>query len=158
MVNSNFGKKKKRKVVRRRPRKKCERGSGLTRAQHARLMVRKSTIPKAGKGLFARKDIPKGTKLGYYAGVYLTEEQYNKLRNQDYVWYVKENLYVDAYPCKKALLRFINSFQSSKQRRKMKKQFNVEPYTYGGKLWYRTIKNVKAGEELFIDYGDDYWD
>lgn len=138
--------------------KRCENGSGLTRQQHSRLMVKKSSIPKAGMGLYAKQDIPKGTKLGYYAGVYLNEEQYNKLRNQDYVWYVKKNLYVDAYPCKKALLRYINSFMSSKQRIRMKKQFNVEPYTYNGKLWYRTIKNVKAGDELFIDYGDEYWE
>jgi len=136
---------------------RCESGSGLTREQKSRLMVKKSTIPRAGKGLFAARDIPKGTKLGYYAGVYMDEKRYNQLKNQNYVWYIKNNLYVDAYPCKKALLRYINSFISRKQRIKMKKKYNTEPYSYGGKLWYRTIRDVKAGDELFIDYGPDYW-
>lgn len=138
-------------------RKRCESGTGFTPKQRAQLTVKKSTIPKAGMGLFATVDIPKGTKIGYYAGVYLNEKQYNRLKNQNYVWYIKKDLYVDAYPCKKALLRYSNSFMSRKQRIKMKKKYNIEPYTYGGKLWYRTIRNVKAGDELFIDYGPEYW-
>ena len=149
---NRFG--KKRKII---SKKVCEKSSGLTKEQAARLSVKKSTIKAAGKGLFAAKDISKGTKLGYYAGKYMNEAAYEKLKDQNYVWEIKNNLYVDAKPCPKATLRFINSLMPKKGTSRNGK-FNVEPYTYNGKLWYRTIKNVKAGTELFIDYGDHYWD
>jgi SET domain-containing protein len=148
MFNLNYGKKVKRKMA-------CEKSSGLTKEQSARLKVKKSTIKQAGKGLFAAKDIPKGTKLGYYAGVYMNERGYDKLNNQDYVWEVSRDKYVDAKPCPRATLRYINSKMPKKGT---KRSFNVEPYTYKGKLWYRTTKPIKAGDELFIDYGEYYWD
>ena len=46
-------------------------------------------------------------------------------------------------------LRFLND---SRDRR-----VNVEPYQSRGKLYYRTIKKINPGSELFISYGDEYW-
>ena len=46
-------------------------------------------------------------------------------------------------------LRYLNDSRDKRQ--------NFEPYQSHGKLYYRTVKNVKHGSELFISYGDSYW-
>jgi len=145
-----FGKKKKEKKE-----KQVRCTTGQTKHESKLTYIAKSNIKGAGKGIFAKIDIKKGTRLGYYDGKYMNEKTYQKVENQDYIWQVKSrpNLYVDARLCKKAILRYINGAKTKSQ----KKKINVEPYTYKSKLYYRTIKNVKKGTELLIDYGDYYW-
>jgi hypothetical protein len=47
--------------------------------------VRNSTIPGAGRGVFATVDIPSGTDLGWYRGEALTDEEFaNEGRDTDY--------------------------------------------------------------------------
>ena len=146
-MENDFG--KKRKII------KCERGQ--TKDEAELVYVGKSKIKGAGNGLFAKQDIKKGTKLGYYAGKYLNQMQYDKIKEENcsYVWQVNTNpnRYVDSRLCKKAILRYVNGAITKDQM----KNVNVEPYTYNGKLYYRTIKNVKKGTEFLIDYGDYYW-
>jgi uncharacterized protein len=126
------------------------------------LTIKKSQIPKAGFGAFASSTINKGTKIGEYQGKLLDQKAYEKLSNQLYIFEVaKKNtkgnyktFYIDA--AKKAPgreLRFINGAFGKKQ----KKLINVEAYQYREKIFYRSTKNIKAGEELIIDYGDSYW-
>ena len=50
-------------------------------------------------------------------------------------------------------LRFINGAHGKKQQ----KMINVESYQYAEKIFYRARKNINPGEELIIDYGDNYW-
>lgn len=132
---------------------KCK--SGQTPAEAKLTYVKKSKIKGAGSGLFAKTNLKKGMKLGFYDGEYMNEKKYQSTKDQNYIWQVNSNpnRYVDARRCKKAILRFINGARTKEQ----KKNVNVEPYTYGGKLYYRTIKKVKKDTELIIDYGDYYW-
>lgn len=61
------------------------------------LQVKTSTIPNAGKGLFATVDIPKRTKLGEYKGKRLSEQQFQRTTDTSYVWKVSargKNVYV----------------------------------------------------------------
>ena len=112
-----------------------------------------STIPNAGNGAFTNIPLPKGTVLGNYKGKKLSKEQYNRLKDQSYVWELSSRygpVYIDGKnPKISNWLRFLND---SRDRR-----VNVEPYQSHGKLYYRTVKNVKPGSELFISYGDSYW-
>jgi hypothetical protein len=120
------------------------------------LQVKTSTIPNAGKGLFATVDIPKRTKLGEYKGKRLSEQQFQRTADTSYVWKVSargKNVYVDAR--RKVVnnpLRYVNGAISKRQKKKV----NVEMYQYGQKVFYRTTKKVPAGTELIIDYGDEY--
>lgn len=115
--------------------------------------IKKSSIPNSGKGAWTNVDIPKGTNIGYYKGKKLSLQQYNNLKNEDYVWELsspKGPFYVDGrVKSKSNWLRYVNHKPGSKA--------NLEPYQYGGKMWYRARKNIKEGDELFIDYGDEYW-
>ncbi|KAF9930628.1 hypothetical protein FBU30_000254 [Linnemannia zychae] len=42
--------------------------------------VKESKIPHAGKGLFAKVDLPAGTPLGFYFGVPMTENEFDSLK------------------------------------------------------------------------------
>ncbi|PVV04427.1 hypothetical protein BB560_001077 [Smittium megazygosporum] len=44
--------------------------------------VKKSTIPNAGKGLFAKRFIPAGIPLGFYFGVPMTEYEFDSLKDR----------------------------------------------------------------------------
>ncbi len=136
---SSFGKKSKTKTV------------GLGPEQYT---IQTSTIPNAGNGAFANIPLLKGTTLGYYKGKRLSKQQYDRLKDQSYVWELSSRsgpIYVDGKDPKRSnWLRFLND---SRDRR-----VNVEPYQYKGNIYYRTIKNIAPGQELFISYGDSYWD
>ena len=136
----DFGKKK----------KSSKSSRGLTPDQYT---IATSTIPNAGNGAFTNIDLPKGTVLGNYKGKRLSPEQFDRLKDSSYAWYVssgKDHFYLDGKDPKLSnWLRFLND---SRDRR-----VNVEPYQYSGKLYYRTTRNIKAGQELFISYGDEYW-
>lgn len=119
--------------------------------------IKRSTIPKAGRGAFTNIYLRKGRTLGEYKGKRLSEKQYNSMKGDgSYVWEINDPsvpggvVYIDAKPVKKNnWLRYVND---SKDRR-----VNVESYQYKKRMYYRTIKNVKPGAELFISYGDEYW-
>jgi len=138
--SNSFGKKRKTK----------QKIRGLTKDMYT---IKTSTIPNAGNGAFANIFLPKGTVLGHYRGKKLSAKQYDRLEDSSYVWELSSKngpFYIDGKPEKYSnWLRYLNDSRDKRQ--------NVEPYQSHGKLYYRTIKNVKAGQELFITYGDDYW-
>merc|ERR1719240_992196 len=132
---------------------------------HGKVEIRPSNIPCAGMGAFAIVDLPEGFRLGEYRGRVLTQEQYDnlpdKLHRDAYVFEKQirvctkmQKFYVDAYFKKDgSWCRYVNGAKSEEQQ----KHVNVECYQYGGKLLYRTTKEVLPGQELLIDYGDEYW-
>lgn len=141
-METEFGKKtttKKKKIV------------GLTPDEYT---IKTSTIPNAGNGAFANIFIPKKTTLGYYKGKRLTKKQYDSLKDQSYVWELSSRsgpVYIDGKnPKISNWLRFLNDSRDKRE--------NVEPYQYRGNIYYRTTKNIKPGEEMFISYGDEYWE
>ena len=117
--------------------------------------IKRSTIKNAGKGAFTNIYLPKGTVLNYYKGKKLSKKQYDRLSDSEYVWELSGRngvpVYVDGKDKKKSnWLRYLND-------PKKNSKINVEPYQYKQKIYYRTIKKVKPGDELFISYGDEYW-
>jgi SET domain-containing protein len=121
------------------------------------LILKKSKISGAGKGVFAARDFKKDEFLGVYLGNILSEKQFNNTKDTSYVWEVSVNgrhFYIDAKHVKSNnKLRFVNGAMSESQQQKV----NVESYQYGGMIRYRTIKSVKEGTEFVIEYGDEYW-
>lgn len=123
--------------------------------------ARESTIEGAQQGAFAIQDIPKGVRIGEYRGRLLSMEQYESLEDKRYTFEVAKRFrgryylfYVDAKDLAYSnVLRYVNGAYSQSQRA----MINVESYQYAGKIWYRSIKVIKAGQELITDYGDNYW-
>jgi len=112
-----------------------------------------STIPNAGNGAFANIALSKGTVLGAYKGKKLSKSAYERLADDSYVWELSSRhgpVYMDGKnPKLSNWLRFLND---SRDRR-----INVEPYQYRQNIYYRTIRSIKPGQELFVSYGDYYW-
>jgi uncharacterized protein len=121
------------------------------------LVVKPSLIKGAGLGLFSKKYLPKGTKLGWYRGVILTRKQWLNLDKDRYTWLMFDRYdreyYIDARPLKRNnKLRYVNGSFTPGQFAKI----NVEAIQVDGKMWYVTTKKVYPGEELIIHYGNEY--
>jgi len=124
------------------------------------LEVKKSKILNAGKGVFAKKKIANNTRLGEYKGKIIGINKLNDLKDTTYVFTVMKNgkpiKFINGKTFKnpkKNPLIFINGAKTTKQ----KKQVNVESYQYKQKIYYKSNKTINLGEELLVDYGDDYW-
>jgi len=120
------------------------------------LYVKKSTIPGAGKGLFTKKSIPKGTRVVEYKGKRST---WKDVKDEDgkngYIFYINRNHVINALPTPKALARYANDARGMV---KIKGLLNNSDYVVDGlKAYIETKKEVPAGGEVFVDYGADYW-
>ena len=123
------------------------------------LVVKPSTIPNAGMGLFAKEDIPMGTRLGWYKGKRMSTKQWERCENDEYIWLLLDDkgkeYYIDAHKVvKNNKLRFVNGCVTPGQFACV----NVEAYQKKGKIWYSTIKKIGKGMELIVNYGDEYFD
>lgn len=148
--------------------------------------IKDSTVPGAGLGLFAKQNLPKGTVLGTYPGVVIPLSQnLNKLRNypacEAYIWRFSDNAFVidptnkegkvdavciggrDGLPASQWL--FANVFRMSTptalcriNEPPLGKDVNVvtDEDLNGRCVTFSLEKDVRIGEEFFIDYGLSY--
>jgi SET domain-containing protein len=120
------------------------------------LVVKKSSIPGAGKGLFTKKPIRKGAKIVEYKGRISTWKEVDHQKgNNGYIFYVKRDHVIDASPYKKALARFANDARGISKVQGITN--NAEYKEYGLKVFIVATKNISAGHEILVDYGKDYW-
>ena len=73
------------------------------------LLIKRSTITSAGKGLFTKKFIPKGTRIVEYKGEISAwkDVKHNNGKN-GYIYYVNRHHVIDARPFKNAVARYAN--------------------------------------------------
>jgi len=120
------------------------------------LFVKKSTIPNAGKGLFTKKFIPKGTKIVEYKGRRTT---WSEVKDEDgkngYIFFINRKNVIDGLPHKSALARYANDARGLV---KIKGLYNNSDYIVDGvRAYIESKKDISAGSEIFVDYGKDYW-
>jgi uncharacterized protein len=120
------------------------------------LVVKKSKLPGAGRGLFTKKFIPKGTKIVEYKGRITTWKDVNHQKGENgYIFYVKRDHVIDAAPYKKAIARFANDAHGIN---KVKGVTNNSDYKEDGlRVFIVAKKDIPAGSEILVDYGKDYW-
>jgi SET domain-containing protein len=120
------------------------------------LYVKKSTIPGAGKGLFTKKPIPKGTRIVEYKGKRST---WKEVKDDDgkngYIFYINKKHVIDALPTKKALARYANDARGMVRIKGIKN--NSDYIVDGLKAYIESKKAIPAKGEVFVDYGKDYW-
>lgn len=122
-----------------------------------RLVVKRSSLPGAGKGLFTKNLIPAGTRIVEYKGRITTwkEVKTSEVEN-NYIFYVNRNHVINAEPYKKALGRYAND---ARGLRKIKGVRNNSIYAIDkDKVFIEATRDIFPGEEIFVDYGKDYWD
>lgn len=121
------------------------------------LLVKKSTLPHAGKGLFTRKFIPKGTRIVEYRGRISTwREMSNNGHTSRYILYVKRDHVIDAGPYKKAIGRFANDAEGLNRRKGIRNNAYYEQD--GLRIFITAEKDIEAGSEILVGYGKEYWE
>lgn len=122
------------------------------------LAVKKSTLPGAGKGLFTKRDIKKGERFVEYLGEVITEAELDRRAENDiygYAFFISKKKCIDAYYTPEALARYAND---AKGIVKIKGLRNNCCYTiWKQRGWIQAERNIKAGEEIFVSYGAEYW-
>lgn len=120
------------------------------------LYVKKSTIPNAGKGLFTKKFIPKGTLIVEYKG---RRSSWKEVEDEDgkngYIFYINRNNVIDGQPYKSALARYANDARGLVKIKGLTN--NCDYIVDGNRAYIESKKDIPAGSEIFVDYGKDYW-
>jgi hypothetical protein len=121
------------------------------------LVVKKSTIPMSGKGLFTKVFIPKNTRIVEYKGRITTwkDVDHNDGKN-GYIYYINRNYVIDASPNKKALARYANDAAGLKR---VKGVSNNSVYRQDNmRVYIESTKDIPANSEILVRYGKEYWD
>ena len=115
------------------------------------LVLRKSGIQ--GRGVYARRDIPNGTRLIEYTGERISSEEADRRdaeerrkRHHTFLFIVNSRTVIDARYGGN-ISRFINHSCEP----------NCEARFHGSRIWVYAIRDIRAGEELGYDYEYD-WD
>ena len=121
------------------------------------LIVKRSTLRGAGKGLFTTRDIPRGTKIVEYKG---RVTKWREVDSQEglngYIYYVNRNHVIDAGPVKQAVARYANDAKGI-----VRTEGVINNCTYiieGLKVYIKSMRDIPAGSELLVGYGKEYWD
>lgn len=121
------------------------------------LVVKKSTIPGAGKGLFTKVDIAKGTWIVEYKGEILTWKEVEKMADyrNGYVFFVYHTHVIDAWNHKEEVARYANDARGITRVEGLRN--NCEYHVYKRRCYIKAIRNIPAGSEILVDYGREYW-
>jgi len=122
------------------------------------LLVKRSRIPGAGKGLFTTKAIKKDTKIIEYRGETIGWKDYNervKQHKDGYLFYFNRNHCVDAYSTPQYKARYANDAMGLTRVKGLRNNSHYE--IEDDKCYIVAARDIKAGEEIFCDYTRDYW-
>lgn len=126
----------------------------------ALLEVRKSEIPGAGDGVFAKGRIPAGVDLGGYEGRWITEAEWHELWQKG-EWHYVMSLPECAHP-HTAPYKLIDGRRNGSIHAKI--NYAPEPFQNAEIAFFceapyariLTKREIMPGEELLMDYGPDY--
>ena len=121
------------------------------------LVVKRSTLKGAGKGLFTTRDIPRGKKIVEYKGKVTTWKEVDSQDGMNgYIYYVTRNHVIDAADSKEALARYANDAKGLVRTEGVRN--NSTYHIEGKKVYIVSMKNIPAGSEILVGYGKEYWD
>ena len=107
-----------------------------------KLLVKRSS---AGLGLFAGEDIPKGACVIEYVGRHVSKEEETTSRSK-YLFEISKNKTIDGKP-KWNKAGYIN--HSCRE--------NCEVEIHKSRVFIMATRNIRKGEELGYDYGEEYF-
>ncbi len=123
------------------------------------LVVKKSQLPKAGKGLYTKVPIRKGEKIIEYKGEIIEWKQYEKrvAENKDgYLFFINKNRCIDAFPTPQHKARYANDAAGLSRVKGLRNNSAYE--VFDNKCFIMAEKNIAPGEEIFVTYTKEYWD
>ena len=121
------------------------------------LVIKKSTIKGAGKGLFTTKFIPKGTRIAEYKGKISTWKEVDHAGGLNaYIYYVNRNHVIDASKHTSVLARYANDAKGCENGIKLIN--NCIYVIENNRVFLESKKDIAANSELLAGYGKGYWD
>ncbi|MDR3548391.1 MAG: reverse transcriptase domain-containing protein, partial [Candidatus Pacebacteria bacterium] len=116
------------------------------------LVLKKSLIPQAGKGVFAGRDFAPGEAITMYTGDIIVENKPDTSQSK-YMFQVTNDIAIDAARRNAAPGRLINDSRGTGSPP------NLEWIVNRGtrRVHLKTTRAVKKGEEFYVPYGAAYW-
>ena len=129
-------------------------------AKKINLIVKKSQLPGAGKGLFTKDSITEGTRIVEYKGEIIDDkESERRAEDEDiygYMFYINKKHCIDAYYTPQYEARYANDASGLIRVKGLKNNSDYE--VVGKKCFITATRDILPGEEIFVDYGKEYWD
>ncbi len=122
------------------------------------LFIKKSLIPGAGNGLYTKTNINKHTVVTEYFGEKISNTHGAArfiLKQSHSIIYLNQKYCIDSTYDKSCLATFINDAKGLNQIKGIKN--NTFLVNSNGRLYVVSKRKIDEGEELFIDYGANYW-
>jgi SET domain-containing protein len=121
------------------------------------LVIKRSKIPGAGKGLFTKQFIEKDTLIVEYKGKRITwKEAKAQEAFNGYVYYIKRDQVIDAKNHLKSFGRFANDANGINKIKGITN--NCRYVVDGDKVFLKATKKITVGGEILVAYGKEYWD
>ncbi len=120
------------------------------------LEIRDSNIPGAGKGLFTKVFIPKGTRITEYKGRITTWKDVRHDDSNYYIFFVTQKHVIDASGHTKVLARYINDAKGLTRIKGMNN--NTEFVRDKLRVFVEATRYINPDTELCVGYGKEYWD
>lgn len=123
------------------------------------LVIKKSKLPGAGKGLFTTKAIRKDAKVIEYRGEIIGYKEYRRRarKEQDhYLFYLRRELCIDSLYTPQYKARYANDAAGITRLKGIRN--NSDFIIYDDKCFIVSSRDIKAGEEIFVNYTKPYWD
>lgn len=120
--------------------------------------IKTSIIEGAGLGLFAKKDIPKGTIIDAYYGRRIGLKEYYEISDyrSAYIMTINDNEFIEAGE-EKNFVSYINDACGLTRNTGIRNNCKFDLDQSGKEMLLITTRNIKAGSELFCPYGKSYW-
>ena len=114
-----------------------------------RCTIKKSLVPRAGLGVFANIAIPANRCIGYFSG---RLKHADHVQGTDYCICIDDRVR-DGFAFPRGYSAMVNdargtSFSYNLEFVRIEKKYKIALYT---------ICDIKKGDELYVDYGDEYW-
>jgi len=114
--------------------------------------IRRSTIKGAGQGLFAKTHIKEDDTIGYYTGEVISEKQFHdpdRPFSAFVLWVTRNHIIIGEGP-KANYTRFINHSDEPNAFLVVSTRWKTARF--------EALRDIEPGEEIFFNYGDDYWE
>ena len=121
------------------------------------LIIKKSTLPGAGLGLFTKIAFRKGDRIVEYKG---RRQPWKEVMHEDgyngYLLRLNRTTAINAFPYKKSPGRFAND--ASGLARTPGLGNNAEYLIYANRCFIEATCAIYKGEEILVNYGKAFWD
>lgn len=120
------------------------------------LYLKRSGVPGAGKGLFTKVPIKKGTRIVEYKGRIRAWKDVKHLDGYNgYLFRINSRVTIDAEPYIHTFGRYANDAKGFGRKEGLKN--NAEYNTSGNKCYIDAIRDIPRYGEILVEYGGNFW-